>query len=397
MRVGRAVLLCLAAVVAALALAPGAVVGEGLQISPPPGWRNPAEQGMLLGRYLRLDNWDSVHFVDIALHGYQVPEPPVTREDVHAYRANVTFLPAYPLVVGMVARVTGLSGQVSALVTAELLCVLFWALLFLWFERAGVSQERARGATWLLFLFPSSFYLVAGYTESLYLSALVGYVLFTDQVAEGGGGMLAASALGMVLTGTRLVGLPAVGYPALRALLGGKQKSRLWLVSALSTLGALGFFAYCQLRFGHWDLYFRLLEIGWGQTNSPVAFLFNPRSYYPAFFFEDTHVSLNRAAVPLCLLLLFWGARQDWRLGRSRPLALRLTGLALLYLAMAGKAASGMDGMIRYALPVVCLAGMARAPHFEGGHRKTLVFLGAVFGLAQLYLLRRYLLGHWVS
>ncbi len=95
----RALLLCLAGVALALVLAPNADVGPALRVAPPAGWIDPSGQGSLFGRYLRLDNWDSLHFVDIAIGGYRAPET-VTREDVHNYRANVTFLPAYPIAVG---------------------------------------------------------------------------------------------------------------------------------------------------------------------------------------------------------------------------------------------------------------------------------------------------------
>jgi hypothetical protein len=396
----------LASVLVALALAPPE--GEHLPIPPPAGWS--LEHSAALTRYLRLDNWDSLHFYDLAVNGYRMPEGEATHDDVHAYRANVTFLPSYPLATAAVMRLTGLGGQLALLVTSQLFCVLFWTLLLARLRRRGRSPRQALGEVFGLWVFPSAFYLVAGYTESLFLAGLLVLIVCSDRLAEKPSiGSWAGGALsGAVMTGSRLVGLPGAGYPFFLALASSRsrglspgRRAALVALSGAAGLGALGFFTYCAVKFGHWDLYFRLLDLGWGQKNLGPSFLLQPSLYLPHYFFEDTYVSLNRTAGPFALGWLLWGAREDWREGRARALALRATGLMLLALAFAGKAAAGMDGMTRYVFPPLVLGLLARAEvpvPALGARRKLARALGfALLFACQAYLLRRFLLGHWVS
>jgi hypothetical protein len=68
---------------------------------------------------------------------------------------------------------------------------------------------------------------------------------------------------GVLMTGTRLIGLPLALCPLLRPTAGRGWASRIALAAA-AALGGLAFFAYCQIAFGRWDRYLRTQAVGWG-------------------------------------------------------------------------------------------------------------------------------------
>src|SRR5262249_62426183 len=99
---------------------------------------------------------------------------------------------------------------------------------------------------------------------------------------------------------------------------GGARKSwpaRLGAAGALTFLASLGgvlFFAFCQLRYGHWDMYMINQRLGWGIEPDYLA-LFKPDIYrgpVPAFVGGLVNPNfLSVAAVPAAVrlvLLLFW-------------------------------------------------------------------------------------------
>jgi hypothetical protein len=420
-----ALLLTLAPVACALALAPGPKPDPNAhyRVPPPSDWRAaaPASPGPVLTRYLRLSNWDSLHFFDIAAHGYLMPggRPP-TGDDVHSHRANVTFLPAYPLLV-RAAMAIGVPGQIALPIAAQAMAVLAWVyFLLIARQLIGASERSALKSALILASYPGSFYLVAAYTESMYLALLLGLVYWTEKWIRRPGRLeLAAIAAlhGYVMTSTRMLALPAIAYPVFRvaaeaafspsgrfalrsALRAALRPSAAWAIALCSALGLGSFFLYCALRFGDPFLYFRLLELGWGQEERWFLFLFDPRSYLPWFFFEETVGSLNRLGVTVTVFLL-----AVLLIKPRKPLsfALAAASVPLLYLTLVGKAASGMDGMIRYSMPLFallvlgCLADPLRVPGWIRNHAPVRAFLVAFALAAQLWLFRRYLYGAWVS
>ncbi len=411
-----------------------------------PGWDTQSSPNPFLNRYQRFNNWDSLRFFEIAQNGYHIPmEIPaegklISYPDIHQYRANVTNLPTYPLLVRGVQALFQLAPQYSLLVAAGLACGIFWIYFFLYlFEKSFTKKEALLAAVTFGFA-PGAFYLVCGYSESSLLAAEMGLFYWTDRLigqlreprsankstsknaskyASKTISWLAVGAHGFLATFSRLPAIPLALYPILKSLSYSKSPKEskhreahlsLYtngaLLSLVSACGLFAFLIYCQLKFGRWDTYFYLSQLI-GQVPDYWA-VFKPSSYIPRFFFEDTQLSMNRALVPW--LVAVAGVSLSLDLHKINRLSLYSIAAGLFYITLAGKAGGGMDGMIRYSLPiylplVLCLAkvlherkaaqSLPRLATVWPSWATSLIYL---FSLScQAWCAYRYLHGSWVS
>jgi hypothetical protein len=109
--------------------------------------------------------WDSGWFLGIADHGYSDPGH------------STAFFPAYPLLIKIVgAPLLGhdlLAGVLISLVTSAAAFVLLYQL-----GREAVGEDSSRRAVLYLALFPTTLFLIAVYSESLYLLLSIAAFLF---------------------------------------------------------------------------------------------------------------------------------------------------------------------------------------------------------------------------
>ena len=92
------------------------------------------------------------------------------------------------------------------------------------------------------------------------------------------------------MSATRIVGIICAAYPivtkvfregwnGLRDWRGWWQRYRSAVALTIAAAsGAILFFVYCQLRWGHWDMYMLTQSAGWGITPDYLA-VFKPSSY----------------------------------------------------------------------------------------------------------------------
>jgi hypothetical protein len=405
----------LAQIFFAMALAPTAgTLDEHYQIVKGTGFSDSA----FASRYLRLNNWDSFHYYDIAERGYQLPVGTLVPDDVHSNRANVAFFPAYPIAARALKIAFGIPVAWGLLLVSQAFAVLFWFYLLLILRESGLDSRRALVFASAIAIYPASFFLVMGYSESMFLAALLGFVYFTQKNLGWGMGILAASH-GFILTATRLVGVPLVVFSLVDAW--GKRRGEAFkpriaapaiLIAIGAFLGVVSFALWCQLEFGEWSLYLRLQMLGWGNKPDYLA-VFNPLNYIPRFFFEHTVDSINRFAVTWCAGVLGWVALRDWKssgkAGILQRLGLYFLAFALFYIPLAGKAHYSMDSMLRYGLPVfvieVILTAAVRPGLFDrfrhpAKNRSTQILgtIGALLLIAiQVWLASRFLRGKWVA
>lgn len=146
-------------------------------------WSTPGE--LLFGVWERAD---ALWYLHLAQDGYQ------------ATGGSTAFMPLYPLLVRILSY-TGLPPLICALLisNAALLCAL--AALYRLAE-LDFGAPAARRAVWYQALFPASFFLLAPYTESLYLALAVGALLAARQ-----GRWRDAALLAALLAATRTVGI----------------------------------------------------------------------------------------------------------------------------------------------------------------------------------------------
>ena len=64
------------------------------------------------------------------------------------------------------------------LATSQAACWIFWTYLLVLLARWQVSAPVACGGVIALAVHPAAFFLVAGYSESLFLTAMIGFVFY---------------------------------------------------------------------------------------------------------------------------------------------------------------------------------------------------------------------------
>ncbi|WP_156815477.1 hypothetical protein [Pseudanabaena sp. PCC 6802] len=222
--------------------------------------------------YLTLFEWDSLWYANIINNGYFTTIPPDMSE--WGKYSNVSFFPGYPALAFLVQQILKLSTEHSLLLTAQLAGWGFWTYLLLLFDRLQIPKQLVVGSIVAILVHPGSFYLVAAYSEPLFLVSLMGLIYWTDAPQKSAWVWAAIS--GFMMSATRLVGLPLALFPLIALINRPKPQwslsgLRVWVkdnlkyfaIAAISMLGGLLFFVFCQWRFGYWDLYMQSTRNGW--------------------------------------------------------------------------------------------------------------------------------------
>jgi len=371
------------------------------------------------GAYLSLCQWDTYWYYTIVEDGYNAV--PNARGE-----ANVAFFPGYPCMTRQVQALTGLPTPDALLLTAQLSCWAFWSYLLLLLSRWGASRRIAVAAVLSMLAYPASFFLVAGYSESLFLACALGFLYWSEGEGPLAAGLAAVHGFGM--TATRLVGLLLAIYPLARALLaaapddGSSLRGRLsrclvpLLIGVATAGGGLSFFLFCQVRFGCWDLYVRTQHLGWGVTPDYLA-LFSHRALqlHSAYsstggldsdFLSRLSVWVFLAAFGFLAGIEYWLRRSQGPSGCRRRVCLYFCAWLLFYIALTGMASRAMGSMIRHNLCVQVLLVLAlghllaRAePSSAPGRigRLLPILCVPLFLVCELLLLHRFTHGGWVA
>ncbi|MFN7170404.1 MAG: mannosyltransferase family protein [Candidatus Omnitrophota bacterium] len=103
--------------------------------------------------------WDSVHYVEIAQHGY------VNTGDE---RFNIVALPLYPYLIFLLTK-TGLHPLISGLIISNLSSI-FLAIYMAKLISLDFPEEIAVKSVFYLYIFPTAYFLSAAYTEALFFA-----------------------------------------------------------------------------------------------------------------------------------------------------------------------------------------------------------------------------------
>jgi hypothetical protein len=367
----------------------------------------------LVGGYRGLHQWDSHWYARIAAEGYPDRLP---REREHM--AEVGFFPGYPLAVRLVARATGMPVEQATLAASQLAAWGVWAYVLLFLRRGRVPAALAVAAVLLLAAHPSAFFLVAGYSESLFLCATLGFLYWSN--VGGRTGWLIAALHGFVMTATRIVGLPLAAVPLLLALVWAGRRwgdiVRAGLLCGVASLGALAFFVFCQWQYGRWDAYMYAQVAGWGVAPDYLA-VFKASCYRPglALLLPDGALNpnaLSRWALPLTVLLFGGLLLAESRLGRGtdsqgrrQRAGLILAAGVMFYIAASGTAFSGFIGLLRYSycahvalvLAAAHLLGQVPAVRELAWRALLVLALAVPSAVIQLLLIGQFTHGQWVA
>jgi hypothetical protein len=360
--------------------------------------------------YRRLCRWDVHWYGGIAAEGYHSVLPSADAET-----SNVAFFPGHPLLTRAIHQALGIPGPLAAVIASQLAAWGFWTYLFRFFRSWGMTARSAVPAALAVFLHPASFFLVNGYSESLFLLALLGFLYWERQ--PGTLAWVLAAGHGFVMTATRLVGLPLAGIPVLRTVFArwhGQPLtwSRLLAATGLASVtaaGGLSFFAFCAWQFGRWDLYMATQRAGWDVVTDYLAPL-RWQLYWPG----EGRLHLNRLSLLFMIafaVLLLLRERQERREHADTGLQERLwfyfAAAIMLYISVCGLYHKDLASMIRYSLAVyvmLLLAGVQLASRWKATSFRAswlMWLLLGVTGIASLQLqaklLRQYTEGYWVA
>jgi hypothetical protein len=259
-----------------------------------------------------LDNWhrwDTTWYVIIAQSGY--------RYDSRA----AAFFPLYPLLVRGLDPVVPGDAFVAALVVSILTC--YAALVVIHRLAAGVlGEETGRRTLFYLLAFPTGFFLIAAYNESLFLALSVGSLYCMRRRIWWLAALLAGLASGTRLAGVLLAVVFVYEYLRQRGFNPRRIRPDL-LWAALTPTGLLGYAAYCAHAFGD-PLYFEKAQSVWFRDGlrapwTTVVDVLRLIVHQPVLL-SPTEVRnvINLGTALGVLVLLYLALDGRWRLGRDQ-------------------------------------------------------------------------------
>lgn len=331
-----------------------------------------APEGPLSYRYDTLVQHDSYWFGNIVDRGYDTTVPPINHKMMEV--SNVAFFPAYPAIAGILHYGLRLSIYNALLLTAQAGAWAFWSYFFLFCERWNISPLLQFFGALSILAHPTAFFLVAGYSESLFMMGLFGFMFWST--AEGKGSRALAVLHGFLMSATRIVGIPCSGYPVVQAIFrngwAGVVDVRSWLkrygsavlVMLGAALGAGAFFFYCLVRWGRWDMYMLTQESGWAIIPDYLA-VFKPSSYrwlIPALNNPTEASQMTMTLGGLLLLAVLLGELLPVvrrRFSGATRAGFYFCAAVIYYISVSGVASVEMESMLRYEFCVHALIVLA--------------------------------------
>lgn len=250
----------------------------------------------------RFAGWDSYHFVRIATLGYLPPGLDC---------CDQAFFPGYPLLMVTLAPLVGGSvtaaGLLVSVVAGGAAAALLWQLVAD-DERGGPAA--ARRAVLLLALAPCGFFLVAVYTEALFLALALGAWLLASRRRWWWAGVLAALAAGVRVNGLFLAAGLVVMY-AVQWHRDGRPRPRADVLAlGLPALGVGAYLAHLHSLTGSWTAWQEAQDEGWERATA-MPWTGMAASWQSLLDSPDAWLAASRAAdivavlfgVAVCVLL----------------------------------------------------------------------------------------------
>jgi hypothetical protein len=322
--------------------------------------------------------WDAWHYSRIAVSGYPSDDP-----------SRAAFFPLFPTLMRLLGELVGRTdrvGMFAAGVVVANLCLLLATMVLIALVRLDLEEDDAARAAWYLLAFPTSLFLSAGYSESLYLLLTVGSLLACRR-----GNWLTAGVLGGLAALSRPVGIVIVIPLGVEALLAwranrdglGRSSWRPLVGIALPGLFLLGWMAYLGSQLGD-PLAFLHAQDRWDRDVGPpwdtVIAFFDGRMTLATGFHSLTDLAFTIVGLV--------GAVLAWRW--LRPSYALYFAAMLLVPLMTGSLVS-MPRFVLVMFPMyLVLAILGRRP----GVHETLLVVG--MGLGGVYM-ALYAQWYWVA
>jgi len=331
-----------------------------------------APEESIAERYSALVQHDSYWFMNIIDRGYQTIVPPIDHKVMEV--SNVAFFPAYPAIAALFRNAFNIRTGTALLITAQLAAWGFWTYFFLFCRRWRVASSLQICGTLLVLANPAAFFLVAAYSESLFLMALLGFIYWSTE--EGRTARILAAMHGIVMSATRIIGIVCAAFPLVRSAFQtgwrGLLKPRKWVrenltavgLTIVAACGGIGFLVLCQLRWGHWDLYMRTQAAGWGIVPDYLAVV-RPESYrwHVPELNDPTEMSQLSMTLGAVLFVVIAICELIPAIRRRAGLPVRggiyFCAATIYYLSVSGVACVDMESMLRYEFSAYALIVLA--------------------------------------
>lgn len=379
-----------------------------------------APEGSFSYRYSTLIQHDGYWFMNIVNRGYATTVPPINHKVMEV--SNVAFFPAYPAIAGLLGHGLDLDTSTALLITSQAAAWGFWSYFFLFCQRWNLSPALQFFGAMSIFAHPTAFYLIAGYSESLFLMGVVGFIYWSG--AEGRAAKVWAALHGILMSATRIAGIICAGYPVVAKVFregwNGLRDWRGWwrryrgaiTLTIAAASGAILFFAYCQLRWGHWDMYMLTQSAGWGIAPDYLA-VFKPSSYRWLLPALNNPTEMSQMSMTIGGLLFVVIAVCEFLpvVRRSSTLATRagiyFCAATIYYISVSGVACVEMESMLRYSfcahalivLALLHLLGSIRVPStlVRAFGMGTMALISAVGFSVQGWYVWNFTRGNWVA
>ncbi len=239
-------------------------------------------------------NFDGEHYLAIAREGYRP--------------LRYFYFPVYPKIIGFLASLTGqnelmaylFSGLFVSNVFSLLSIIFFWKLL-----RVDYKKKFSFGVLVIFLFFPTSFYLVSVYTESLFLFFVLICFYFARKRR-----WFWASLLASFAGATRLVGFSLFFALMVEWWLVAKKQDKkdfkgLLSILFLAPLGLVFYMYYLEKSTGDFLIFLNTVEIFGEQRSS--SFVILPQVFYRYLFKIIPNLTLYPPYVFRVFLELFIG------------------------------------------------------------------------------------------
>ncbi len=317
--------------------------------------------------------WDALWYLGIAEHGYQNQPGPGAGEG--ASYTDVAFFPLYPALVKIVSLVFGQhpsAGRILAagIVVANLaLLVVIGYLVAL--VRLDFDKATAARAGLYLLVFPSSLFLSAVYTESLFLAFTIAAFYHARRQQWWIVGALGAAAALTRLNGLLLVVPLAYEYLAQRRFHPSSIRADI-LALGLIPAGFAAYPLYLGWRFGD-PLAFARAQAAWGRAPVPPWEMLREFFNGPLVIYGPHHSLLDLGFTVLFLAL----SVAAWRL--TRPSYALFSSLTLLLTVSSLTLVSQMRFGLALFPTFMVLALAGRCPWFDRAYVIAATALGSLF------------------
>ena len=192
--------------------------------------------------------WDVSNYIYIAKNGYTA---------VGEGRYFIVFMPLYPFLIRVLAFLIG-NYEVSALLISNFASLLAGFYLYR-LAKVDYPNSTALKSVFYFSIFPTSYFLIAGYTESLFLFLTIGCFYYARE-----GNWFPAGVMGMFASATRITGLvliPALIYEFFSQKSKSESKSKNVKGVLFLCIIGFGFISYLVLNYTIFGDAFAFLEV----------------------------------------------------------------------------------------------------------------------------------------